>query len=72
MPSQARPDLGEPLALELFAPCDSSPHVNMRFTARFLNMATTTLSSGKIVRGKASNYQILERLQKDRDVWAAM
>ena len=44
----------------------------MRPTARFLNMADTALSIGLKLRGKVSSYKILERIQKDRDVWAAM
>ena len=54
----------------------SSPFVNMRAAARFLNqqfkMAATALSVGQKLTGKVSSYKVLERFQKDRDVWAAM
>ena len=75
VPSQSRPHPEERLAQvsrQFSTACHSSPFVTMRPTARFLNMATTALSVGQTLRGKASNYKILERLQKDRDVWAAM
>ena len=43
-----------------------------RFRFHFLDMAATALSVGQKLRGTANNYKILERLQKDRDIWAAM
>lgn len=44
----------------------------MRPTAQLLHTASSTLSIGQQLSGKAGSYKVLDKLQKERDMWTAM